>query len=350
MGILSAVLGADLESLPDPLVSQDGERQVTIATWPERRAEMLDLVLDLEYGTVPPPVLGDIQIRSQTQTLNPNKGIREDIEFTFGPNASLPMKLQIYIPEEDGPLYPVILRFGMGAEHAAAANERGYVFVCFEQTLLDPDTEGHDVLGPAQEAYPEYSWGSLAVWAWSASRVLDFLETRENIDTTRAVFTGHSRTGKAALLAGALDERFSIVVPNGSGAGGAALFRGAGKGDGRGAETLELITRASRFKSWFHEDFGDWANREDELPFDQHFLRALVAPRVVLSTDASGDRWAYPYGVSRAWEAAQPVFDLLGVPNHNLIHMREGVHDQLAEDFAALLNVADTVFQVDYQP
>ena len=112
----------------------------------------------------------------------------------------------------------------------------------------------------------------------------------------------------------------------------------------KGVETLELIMRPSRFKSWFQADFGQFGDREDALPFDQHFLRALVAPRFILSTDAFEDQWCNPPGTQWAWRAAQPVFDFLGVPKNNLIHFRAGNHDQLSEDFSVLLNVADHVF------
>ncbi len=332
---------------PDALTLQDGRPITSPDQWPARRDEMRDLLLQYEYGHVPPPP-GNVTLDATLET-----GTRFDgassfraIRLRFGPQNELTTTVHLYTPAEaTGPL-PVILRFGLGGEHALAANAQGYAFVCFEQTELDPDTEGYDEAGPAQVAYPDYDWGSLAVWSWCASRVMDYVETLPEINAKQAVITGHSRTGKAALLTGALDERFALVVPNGSGAGGAALFRHKPKG----IETLELITQAKRFKSWFHADFGQFADKEDTLPFDQHFLRALVAPRTVLSTDAFGDQWANPEGTQRTWEAAQPVFEFFGVPENNLVHVREGNHDQLAPDFAVLLDVADALFQGEPVP
>lgn len=336
----------ELTPIPNPLLFNDGDQHATADTWPDRRKEIIELIQSIEYGHAPNVQLRPINRGVTVEgPLTVRGGVKYEYTYTIGDEKPMDMRIDLYFPNDAKKPYPVIVRFGLGAEHAEAALARGYAFACFEHTLLDPDTEGHDVAGSAQLAYPDYDWGSLRVWAWGASRVLDALATHENIDIERSVVTGHSRTGKATLLAGALDERFAIVVPNGSGAGGAAMFRGAGSGYGDGAETLELITRESRFKSWFHKDFGEWADREDELPFDQHFLRALVAPRVVLSTDSFGDRWAHPRGAQRAWQLAQPVFDMLGVPGHNLVHMREGGHDQLDTDFEALLDVADAVFQ-----
>lgn len=328
--------------LPDPLVFNGGSRVSSPEQWPARRDEMRELLLQYEYGHVPPPP-GNVALDATLETGTRFEGASEfrALRLRFGPEQKLTTALHLYLPANvTGPL-PVIVRFGLGGEHAPAANARGYTFACFEQTSLDPDTEGHDEAGPAQAAYPDHDWGSLAVWAWGASRVLDYLETLPEINAKQAVITGHSRTGKAALLAGALDDRFSMVVPNGSGAGGAALFRHKPNG----VETLELITQAKRFKSWFQAEFSQFADRESALPFDQHFLRALVAPRTVLSTDAFGDQWANPEGTQYAWMAAQPAFDFLGVSANNLIHIREGGHDQLAPDFAVLLDVADCTFR-----
>jgi hypothetical protein len=338
----SANAQSSVEGLPDPLIFLDGRSVSDVTQWSARRTEMRALLLQYEYGHAPSPP-GNVAMDSilESGTRFGDTSEFRAVRLRFGPDKQLETLVHLYLPGKASKPLPVILRFGLGGEHAQAANARGYAFVCFEQTRLDPDTEGHDVVGPAQAAYPQYDWGSIAVWAWCASRVLDYVETHEAIDAAKAVITGHSRTGKAALLAGALDERFALVVPNGSGCGGAAAYRNPPKG----VETLELITRASRFKSWFHADFGQFADAEERLPFDQHFLRALVAPRPLLSTDAYGDQWCNPHGTQTVWQGGQPVYDFLGAGANNMIHFREGNHDQLAEDFDVLLNVADRFLQ-----
>lgn len=326
-----------LDELPDPFLFEDGHRAASPAEWPARRGEMLELLLKYEYGHVP-PAPGNVALDEVLESGPRFDGAStfQSVRIKFGPEQKLSTTVHLYLPSKvTGPV-PVILRFGLGGEHAQAANAAGFAFACLDQTSLDPDTEGHDEVGPAQGAYPDYDWGSVAVWAWGASRALDYLETLPAINPKQAVITGHSRTGKAALLAGALDERFALVVPNGSGAGGAAVFRHAPKG----IETLKLITEPARFKSWFQVDFGQFGDNVQALPFDQHFLRAIVAPRAVLSTDAAGDQWANPEGTQQGWMAAQPVYDFLGAGGNNLIHLRAGGHDQLSEDFAILLEVA----------
>lgn len=173
-----------------------------------------------------------------------------------------------------------------------------------------------------------------------ASRMLDYLKTLPQVDGDKVAITGHSRAGKAALLAGAMDERFALVNPNGSGCGGAGLFRILGPF----SENLGAITHPSRFQEWFQKDFRAFVGKEAHLPFDQHFMRALVAPRPVLSTDGTEDCWANPLGTQLNYLAAQPVFDFLGVPENNALHFRPGEHDHTDADFRALLDFADWKF------
>ncbi len=93
-------------------------------------------------------------------------------------------------------------------------------------------------------------------------------------------------SGKTALLAGATDERFSIIYSNNSGCGGAALFK-----DKEG-ENIELIT--DNFPYWFCKNFFKYRGCDNEMPFDQHYLTACVAPRKVYVASAEDDKRASP--------------------------------------------------------
>lgn len=332
---------ADIE-LPDPLILNDGTPVTDAQTWAQRKAEMRAALLGVEYGH-PPNAVPDTILKHASPVESKNEGLTsfQTLELATGPNAEIPITVHLYSPAQSERPCPIIVRIGLGCPIIDEINRRGYAVACFDNKDLDPDEEGKEVRGPAQTAYPEQDWASLAVWAWGASRALDHLATLKDVDVSRAVVTGHSRTGKAALLAGALDERFQFVVPNGSGCGGAAAYRVYNKG----AETLRMITLPGRFAYWFHSSLRNYAGREAELPLDQHFLRALVAPRAVLSTDARGDAWANILGTQVAHQAAQPVFDFLGVPKRNALHLRDGGHDQLAEDIRVLLDYADWLFE-----
>ncbi len=147
-------------------------------------------------------------------------------------------------------------------------------------------------------------WGILAVWAFAASCVMDYVQSVAEIDGKRVAVAGHSRCGKAALWCGALDERFAAVMPNGSGCCGAALLRG------KTGENLASIQ--AFFPHWFAPAFKQYRGREGELPFDQHFLLAAVAPRVLQVGSGSEDFWADPDGEHYATCLASKVWELYG--------------------------------------
>ncbi len=335
-----STLSAD-DPLPDPLVMKDGTRVTTPAQWEARRKEMLKDILAIQFGHMPTEV-PEVRLVSITEDKHRSSehSRRRYATFTTGPNQEVTIRVILLTPRRGKGPFPVIVKIGDSHPDEAGVNRRGYAIAMFDTAQLDPGKEGQDVVGPAQAAYPNLDWGSLATWAWGASRTLDFLETQREFDTSRAIVTGHSRTGKAALLAGATDQRFKIVVPNGSGCGGAATYRNYRAG----AETLELLTRKERWLFWMHKDIRRFVGREQELPFDQHFMRALVAPRVVLSNDGYDDTWANNFGTQVCYLGAQSVFDFLGVPKNNMAKFREGGHTFNAEDARVMLDVADWHF------
>ena len=144
--------------------------------------------------------------------------------------------------------------------------------------------------------------GKINMWAWAASRVLDYAVTQSDVlDLEKSVVCGHSRLGKTALVAAAFDERFKYCYSNDSGCGGAAIARN------NTGETVENI--CDRFYYWFCENYKKYINNEEIMPFDQHYLVASIAPRKVLIGSASEDAWADPKSEQLCCFAASDAFE-----------------------------------------
>jgi len=154
-------------------------------------------------------------------------------------------------------------------------------------------------------------------------------------------FTGLSRGGKAAMLAGVMDERATIVNPNATCAGGCSCYRLNIKAitEDNEEKSSETITITNRFPHWFNPELKNYINKEADLPFDSHYLKALVAPRFYVQTEAGSDIWANPVGAWQTTMAATEVYKFLDAEDHIFWHYRNGYHDQTVRDTDMLVNV-----------
>lgn len=379
------------KELPDPLVSMSGKQVTTREQWvKERRPELKRLFEHYMYGTAPkaPKVISKVE-RVDPKALG-GKATLKEITLTLEGINGPKIHLLLVVPNKRTGPAPVFVGMNFAGNHAALddpkihlstnwiypnykgvkdnratdasrgsqkdvwniedAIDRGYAVATFYSGDIDPDRK--DVREGVQKHFgKEYDWSTIAAWAWGYSRVIDYLTTDADIDATRIIAVGHSRLGKTALLAGAFDERIRVVIPHQAGCGGTGPSRAIGN---KGAESVARINTS--FPHWFNARFKQFNDEPDRLPFDQHCLIALCAPRPVLLSNAVEDTWANPNGQFQLLVAADPVYKLLGskgvasttMPKVGKLMdsplgywIRDGKHSMNRDDWRVFLDFAD---------
>ncbi len=362
-------------TLPDPLVAADGKKITTAEDWKKvRRPEVLELFRKHVYGRVPAtPYQKAFKVVNEDPKAMDGAATLRQVDITVSAGGkSLVIRLVLFVPNKPPKPVPAFLLICnreaknidptrkeksefWPAEEAVA---RGYAIAAFLNSDVDPDKHDgfkdgiHGMLDAG--ARPPDAWGTIAAWAWGASRVMDYFETDRDIARDKVAVIGHSRGGKAALGAGAEDERFAIACSNDSGCGGAALSR-------RKVKEKETVARINKsFPHWFCENFKSYNDREEALPVDQHLLVALMAPRAVCVASADQDLWADPRGEFQSAVHAVPVYRLfgkkgldakemppIGEPLHGdgmAYHIREGKHNLTLFDWKCYMDFADKLF------
>ena len=385
--------------LPDVLCNAQGNRVDDIQQWNKTvRPSLLELFSREAYGRPLPaaPVLAVLV--EESQVARGGGAIRRQYRMSVGQGATLrEIDVLEYMPQAPSTPPGVFIginflgnqsvdpdpeilitrawlnntKDGLVVDHRATEASRGaktnrwpvdtilksgfgLVTFCYGDVHPDrPDGRAESVLvalgRPAGGELESDEPGAITAWAWGVSHLVDWLFTRKDVDLKRLAVVGHSRLGKTALLAGARDERLAMVVSNNSGSMGAALSkRPVG-------EDVAAITK--NFPHWFAPQLARWAGREQEMPFDQHMLLALTAPRLIYVASAQEDAWADPEGEFLSLLAASPVWQrsgLGGLPASSMppvdqplwgramgYHIRTGSHDLLPYDWEKFLEFAN---------
>jgi hypothetical protein len=302
-------------TLPDPLTAADGKRVTSAAVWTKQRRPELIRIYETEiWGRIPANTLKMSWVGFPVDAA-PGAVIKRSVG-TIGTAANAPkINLKVALPAGATKPVPVILlvQFGGGGApipDPPVASEilgRGWGYATIGYNDIQPDkADAFDqgVIGATGKMPAADEWGDVSAWAWGVSRVIDYLSTDKAIDATKIALHGHSRIGKTALWASALDTRIAAVYASCPGEMGAALSR---RDYG---ETVDDM--AQRFPYWFDRNFQKWVGRWNEMPVDAHTLIAFSAPRPVFVTGGSEDQWADPVGEFKALVAAGPVYRLLG--------------------------------------
>lgn len=382
--------------MPDPLVMLSGARVHTQKVWEDRRRpELTRLFQHYMYGEIPPAPKQFVgRVLGEHRDFLGGRATLKLVRLECGAESNAPrIDLMLVLPNQAPARVPVFLAMNFCGNHAMTSDsrvplargwvyescagskgnrateecrgtqaadwpldllvERGYGFAGFYSGDVDSDR--------SQVSDGIYAWranndparnnptnrGSIAAWAWGFQRCVDYLVTEPAVDASRIASVGHSRNGKTSLLAGALDPRISLIIANQSGCGGAAPSRG------KIGESVEAIN--DRFPHWFNAEFKEFNRAPEKLPFDQHCLIALCAPRPVLIATAREDTWSNPAGQFEMAVAADPVYQLYGVKglgtrqmpgigqltgDRLAYHIREGKHAMSAPDWRVFLDFA----------
>lgn len=343
--LFTSFIQPDNKELPDPFMFKNGSRVTNVSEWNKRRAELKEEIQLYEYGhfAAAAPVtvvktLPDSIIRSGNGVIK-----KRIVTLKTILNGSKEFTVNLFIPQKIGSALPVIvtgdlcwgsLQKRLSVNDLAMLVNRGYIIAEFDRTRFSPD-ENIRKDQPDQK----FDTGAIVEWAWGFHRVVDYLLTLDFIDKSKIEVTGHSRGGKAALLAGAFDDRIALVAPNCSGTGGSGPSRFVDKG---GEKLDDIVTR---FPYWFSSNFKNFmGDNMNKLPFDQHCLISLVAPRAYLCTNGLKDLWGNPLGTAQAHMAAKEVYTALGAEDRMGIFYINSGHDHNIDKWIALLDFSDKVF------
>ncbi|MDD4101927.1 MAG: alpha/beta hydrolase [Kiritimatiellae bacterium] len=397
-------------TLPDPLTFADGTKLTAPEQWPRRRDEILALFEAQMFGVIPPPPSVMRLELLESKDVMEGLATRKQIRMWFRDDRTGPKIDWIIFTPKDAPA-PVPAYIGLNyygnqeldadpsilltegwlrddkkhfiENHRASEKSRGLsakpgftqtwpfemlirrgyalATACYGDVAPDHKelyTNGVHTVFPPQAPDAGNKTTAIAAWAWALMRGMDMLEQEPAVDPKRVAAVGCSRLAKTALLAGAKDERFAVVIPNQTGGGGVPLAK---RDYG---ENVSLQNQ--NFPHWFCRNFRQYSDNEAAMPFDQHMLVAACAPRRIYVSSFPG-KWFDPYGEFLSMKAAEPVWRFLGHPglpaaewpdemtpsigSHMAYHRRPFEHGIARYDWECYLAFTDRAFglAIDWQ-
>jgi dienelactone hydrolase len=319
-----------------------------------KRAEALKWFEDHQFGRTPAGRLPDQRLGERSVEF-PAAGLKIDITCMLpeGADARHPVPVFLFGDHRGGDTAPEYRQESYAGVPANSIAARGYAYVrwnfndvCPNSSRGSSDRLARWPLGiisylatgdrtNANVVRTANGWGTIGAWAWGNSRVMDWIESRPELDSKRVAVLGHGRGGKTALWTGAQDERFAMVISNGSGCGGARL----GRAQDPKAESFEKILH--NFPNWFCPALAEWIGRDSEVPHDADDLIRLIAPRLVYVASGSEDAWAGPAAEKAAWESAHDLYRAYRLEDRMGYHCHDGIHKLRPDDWEKFMDFAD---------
>lgn len=354
---VDTLLASDDWKIPELMVMNDGT-PVTAEKWVDRRKELLDIIMGYGFGYTPEKpekVDAEIVYSSQTKTYAgtiksyAGKAVIERINLSFdAPKGRYTFPIQFVRPVyEEKPPVIIHLAFNPSLRDLAPSaavetpyapieeiidNGFAYVHLCYNDIIKDNHAgnfkdafleNGMGTVFYSGEDRAKDEWGKIGMWTYAASRVVDYLLTRDDLDKDCICVAGHSRLGKTALWCGAQDERIFAALVNCSGWGGAGLMAAL-------PNRLPVLVQENTTE-WWAEVIKDYEEDCLKMPYDAHFMVAAIAPRYVNILSADGDMAQYQLADFMSAAAASPAFEELGLKglvSENKLPMPTVVYDE----------------------
>ena len=277
--------------------------------------EIMELLLTEEYGYLPKKTISVSAeiVGKPNSRFCAGKAVFSTLKFKMSAEwGEFSFPLYYVYPKKDAPVPAFIhINFRDNIPDMYQPTEEiidaGYATLtfCYKDVSSDSGDFTDGLAGVVyKDGRPDGSCGKIGLWACAACAVLEYALTLPELDHARISVAGHSRLGKTALLAGALDERFYCAFSNDSGCGGASLAR-----ENTGEDIKAIV---DKFPYWFCQKYQSYAENEDSLPFDQHYLLAANSAHRVYVASAAEDAWACPKNEYLSCVAASDYFKAQG--------------------------------------
>jgi len=171
---------------------------------------------------------------------------------------------------------------------------------------------------------------------WDVMRLIDYLETRPDVDRSRIGLTGISKGGMETYLAAAVDPRIAVAVPM----IGVQSFRWAldhGAWDSRAWTLREAVDAAAKdagkgvgapFMRQFYDKVAPGVYGE----FDGPSMLPLIAPRPLLAINGDSDPRTPIGGVRACMAAAEQAYKAQGAGDRVVLHLQPDAGHQVTPE------------------
>lgn len=295
----------------------------TLSQWQQDREELRSDLFSM-LGLHPRP---------EKTPLNARKlGVVQHDEFrveklTFESMPGLYVTGNLYVPNEVTDRLPTILyvcgharmrspegdiSYGnkTGYQHHGAWFARnGYVCLMID-TLQLGEIEGihHGTYRHDRWWWNSYGYTPAGVEAWNCIRALDYLETRDEVDSSRFGVTGRSGGGAYSWWISALDERIQCAVP-----------------------VAGITTLRNHVVDGCVEGHCDCMFMVNTQQWDYSKVAALMAPRPLLISNSDKDSIFPLEGVVEIHRQVRHIYDLYDKGNQLGLQITEGPHKDTQE-------------------